>query len=151
MDATRARPWRGDPETPPMPLWFEPDRSAQHLQWVVAAALVLALIVVVSLAVRELRLAPWSLDAADDSTASTILPREAMSVPVLALAAGQRVLVGELRPDAVAQLRSLKLLKRLEEPGPLGVREVRAYQGVTLVFEPFERAGAPRVAAIYLQ
>jgi hypothetical protein len=151
MDASRARPWRADPATPSMPLWFEPDRRTEHLQWVVAAALVLALLVVVSITVRELRFASWSADISDDSTSSTVLPREAMSVPVLALAAGQRVLVGEARPDAVAQLRSLKLLKRMEEPVPLGVREVRAYQGVTLVFEPFERAGAPRLAAIYLQ
>ena len=47
--------------------------------------------------------------------------------------------------------RALAFDKFLEEQGPLGVREVRAYQGVTLVFEPFERAGDPRVAAIYLQ
>ena len=37
----------------------------------------------------------------------------------------------------------------------VGVREVRAYQlagtKFILVFEPFERHGAPRVAAIYLQ
>lgn len=69
----------------------------------------------------------------------------------LVLAPGREVHVGEARPDAVASLGSLTLLKRTEEAGPLGAREVRAYQGVTLVFEPFERAGDPRVAAIYLQ
>jgi len=39
--------------------------------------------------------------------------------------------------------------------GPLGAREIRSYQlagtKFILVFEPFERRGEPRVAAIYLQ
>ena len=74
-----------------------------------------------------------------------------MSVPALVLAGGRQIHVGEARPDAVAGLGSLPLLKRTEDAGPFGAREVRAYQGMTLVFEPFERAGAPRVAAIYLQ
>ena len=51
--------------------------------------------------------------------------------------------------------RRSTLVSQAEEQGPLGVREVRAYQlagtKFILVFEPFERRGAPRVATlIYL-
>jgi hypothetical protein len=139
MDATRA------------PLSFERDPAAEHLQWAVAAGLVTALLVIGLLAVRELRFAPPSFVDADDAPSSTDVPREAVSVPLLILTAGHHVEVGEPRLDALAQLGSLPLLKRAEETGPLGTREVRSYQGLTLVFEPFERAGDSRVAGIYLQ
>ena len=138
MDATRAR------------LSFEREHVGEHAQWVLMAALAAAASLVTSLVVRELRFAP-SLDAGAEAATSTGLPSDAISVPALVLAEGHQVRVGELRTDAMGQLAALRLLNRTEEQGPLGVREVRAYQGVTLVFEPFERAGDPRVAAIYLQ
>jgi len=47
------------------------------------------------------------------------------------------------------------LVNQTLERGPIGTREIRSYQlGGTrfiMVFEPFERQGEPRVAAIYLQ
>jgi hypothetical protein len=129
---------------------LESDHLAEHLQWAATAAVVAMAIVLVSLIVRELRFAS-SFGATSDAAGATVLPREAVSVPTLVLAEGRHVRVGESRSDALAQLASLKLLKRIDEAGPLGAREVRSYQGVTLVFEPFERAGDPRVAAIYLQ
>jgi hypothetical protein len=138
MDATRPR------------LSFQPAHVTDRLQWGFGLALAAAAIVVLSLLVRELRFAP-SFDAAGESSSSPAVPREAVSVPTLVLAAGHQVRVGEPRVDAMAQLATLKLLKRTEEHSALGAREVRAYEGVTFVFEPFERAGDSRVAAIYLQ
>jgi hypothetical protein len=139
MDATRTR------------LSFEQDHLAQHVQWIIATALLAVAVVVASLVVREVRFAPAALAGETESASATVMPRDAVSVPTLVLAAGGAVHVGEPRTDAVASLGSLTLLKRTEEQGPLGAREVRSYQGVTLVFEPFERAGDARVAAIYLQ
>jgi len=64
--------------------------------------------------------------------------------------------VGDARDAALARLdQTVHLAQAEQERGPLGAREVRAYQlagyEVILVFEPFERRGAPRLAAIYLQ
>ena len=132
-------------------LSLESDHLADHLHWAAFAAIVVIAIVLASLIVRELRFASSFGAATSEVAAATVLPREAVSVPTLVVAEGRHVRVGEARSDAIAQLASLKLLKRTDEAGPLGAREVRAYQGVTLVFEPFERAGDPRVAAIYLQ
>ena len=139
MDATRAR------------LSFAPDHVREHVEWAVAAALVAATVLIGSIVVRELRFAPWDLRATPAPPVATVMPAEAVSVPMLVLAAGREVRVGELRASALDSLGSMRLVKRAEESAPLGTREVRAYQGMTLVFEPFERAGDSRVAAIYLQ
>jgi len=127
------------------------DHAVEHVQWIATAGLIAALVLIGALGVRELRAAVSLGIATDDVAESTLVSREAVSVPTLVVGADQRLRLGELRSDAVAQLAALKLLRRTEEAGPLGLREVRTYQGVALVFEPFERAGAPRVAAIYLQ
>jgi hypothetical protein len=139
MDATRAR------------LGFEPDRVREHAEWAAAAALVVVAVLIGSIVVRELRFAPWDLRATPVPAVATVVPAEAVSVPMLVLAAGREVRVGELRASALDSLGSMRLVTRAEESAPLGTREIRAYQGVTLVFEPFERAGDSRVAAIYLQ
>jgi len=139
MDATRTRPS------------FEPYHVSEHVEWAVAAALVAATLFVGSIVVRELRFAPWARGSAPPPAAATVVPAEAVSVPMLVLAAGHQIRVGELRASALDSLGSLPLVKRAEERAPTGTREVRSYQGVTLVFEPFERSGDSRVAAIYLQ
>jgi hypothetical protein len=139
MDATRAR------------LGFEPDHVREHAEWAAAAALVVVAVLIGSIVVRELRFAPWDLRATPVPAVATVVPAEAVSVPMLVLAAGREVRVGELRASALDSLGSMRLVTRAEESAPLGTREIRAYQGVTLVFEPFERAGDSRVAAIYLQ
>ena len=139
MDATRAR------------LSFGEHHVSERVEWAMAAVIFAVAVVVAWLLVRELRVAPWAFNNAAESTAASVMPREAVSVPLLVLAAGREVHIGEARADAVASLESLPLLKRTEEAGRLGAREVRSYQGVTLVLEPFELAGDPRVVAIYLQ
>ena len=151
MDATRARSWLAEAATPRRRLSFEQHQTSEPVEWVVVVAILAVAILFGSLLVRELRFAPWAFDSTPEPAASTVMPREVVSVPALVLAAGREVHVGEARADAVASLGSLTLLKRSEEQGRLGSREVRSYQGVTLVFEPFERAAEPRVAAIYLQ
>jgi hypothetical protein len=126
--------------------------------WLIAAALLGATFLVGALVVRELRDAPRAVAAATEpvSPTSVSVPSDAVSVPTLLLGAGNEIRVGDARGDALARLdAAVTLLKQAEERGPLGAREVRAYQlagtKFILVFEPFERRGAPRVAAIYLQ
>ena len=139
MDATRPRPSiSGD--------------------WLIAAALLGATLLVGVLVVRELHDAPRAVAATTEpaSATSVAVPSDAVSVPTLMLGAGNEIRVGDARGDALARLdATVTLVKQAEERGPLGPREIRAYQlagtKFILVFEPFERRGAPRVAAIYLQ
>src|ERR1044071_271894 len=139
MDATRTRPSiSGD--------------------WFIAAALLGATLLVGALVVRELRDAPRAPATAPEATtgAGAAMTADAVSVPTLMLGAGNEIRVGDARGDALARLdATVTLIKQTDERGPLGAREIRAYQlagtKFILVFEPFERRGAPRVAAIYLQ
>jgi hypothetical protein len=128
--------------------------------WLIAAALLGATILVAALVVRELRNVPRATAAAaaaeSASAGSVSMPADAVSVPTLMLGAGNDIRVGDARDAALAHLdKTVTLLKQSEERGPLGAREIRAYQlagtKFILVFEPFERRGAPRLAAIYLQ
>jgi hypothetical protein len=125
--------------------------------WFIAAALLAATLLVGVLVVRELRGAPRAVAAAEPATpADVAVPADAVSVPTLLLGAGNEIRVGDARAEALTRLdASVTLVSQAEERGPLGMREVRAYQlsgtKFILVFEPFERRGAPRVAAIYLQ
>ena len=137
MDATRPR------------LSFEHEDFAEHLRPVVVAAGVVLALIVVSLLVREIRFAPRALTTS--TAAASGAPSEVVSVATLVLAADRQIRVGDPKPDTIARLAAQTLVGRTEESGPFGTREIRAYAGFTLVFEPFARAGDPRVAAIYVQ
>jgi hypothetical protein len=124
--------------------------------WFIAAALLAATLLVGVLVVRELRGAPRAVAGEPAPPANAAVPSDAVSVPTLLLGAGNEIRVGDARAEALARLdASVTLVSQAEEQGPLGVREVRVYQlagtKFILVFEPFERRGSPRVAAIYLQ
>jgi hypothetical protein len=134
MDATRTR------------LSFEHDRLAQRLHHTLLVAMVMLALVVVSLLVREIRFAPRGVS----TRAAAASGAEGVSVGTLVLAADRQIQVGDAKPDAIARLASQTLVERSEERGPFGMREVRTYAGFTLVFEPLERAGESRVAAIYV-
>ena len=127
-------------------------------EWVAAAAFLAATLVVGSLVVRELRVAPQAFGDGGEktSTASAGVPLEAVSVPKLMLGEANEIGVGDRVDVAVARLGAgVVLTKTAVERGPLGPREVRSYElsgtRFILVLEPFERGGEPRVAAIYLQ
>jgi hypothetical protein len=133
-------------------------RSSVSGDWLIAAALLGATLVVAVLVVRELHVAPRAIASVSEpvSATSASVPSDAVSVPTLMLGAGNEIRVGDPRGDALARLdAAVTLVKQVEERGPLGAREIRSYQlagtKFILVFEPFERRGEPRVAAIYLQ
>jgi hypothetical protein len=125
-------------------------------EWFTAALFLLGTLVIAVLVVRELRVAPRPNTAPAEPTSSVpSVPAEAVSIPALALGQANEIKVGDAMTDAVARLgTSVRLIKQSTERGPLGQREIRTYQlagtSFILVFEPFERRGALRVAAIYL-
>jgi hypothetical protein len=127
-------------------------------EWLTAAAFLAATLVVGALVARELRGTPQAFaDGTEQSaTISADVPADAVSVPKLMLGEAHEIRVGDRTEDALARLDAgVVLIKTALEQGPLGPREVRSYElsgtRFILVLEPFERRGAPRVAAIYLQ
>ncbi len=135
-------------------------RFAPTFEWLVAALFLAATLAVGLLLVREFRSAPAPAPAPSlaEPTAGTgpTVPERAVSVPALLLMDGAQVRIG----DSAEQIRqvlgtSSEVGAPVTEPAPLGPRTIRTYerQGTRflLVFEPFERKGAPRVAGIYLQ
>jgi hypothetical protein len=135
-------------------------RLAPALEWFVAAVFLLATLGVASLIVRELRTAPASptpvAAAAMPAALPVAVPARAISVPVLLLIDGRQVRVGDTVEQVAKTLgRAAEVGTQVVDRGALGERLTRFYehQGTRflLVFEPFERRGALRVAAIYLQ
>ena len=129
-------------------------------EWLTAIVLLVGTLSVGLLIVRELRVTPAasaSASATDPASSSpTAVPADAVSVPTLMVGGDREIKVGDRADDALAQLgASVTLVKQTQERGPIGAREIRSYQlagtRFILVFEPFERRGEPRVAAIYLQ
>lgn len=138
-------------------------RFGSAIEWGLAAVFILGVMGIGSVVVRELR----TLTAAMPVSAREVraitpaappagVPARAVSVPVLLLPQGKDVRVGDSASQIAARLgREAEVGTQTVERAPLGERLTRFYEhgGVrfVLVFEPFERDGEPRVAAIYLQ
>jgi hypothetical protein len=145
MDAIRTRPR--------FPL-------APVFEWVVAALFLIATFAVGSMIVRELRPTPvvQAVPAAARPVVASIpaaVPPRAVSVPVLPFLDGKEVRVGETVSAVATRLgRSAESGRQEVDRGSLGERLTRFYDYAgsrfILVFEPFERNGEMRVAAIYL-
>ena len=130
-------------------------RLSSSGEWLTAAVFLAATLLVGSLVVRELRGVPQAFSGPTEQPSAAV-PPEAVSVPALMLGAANEIRVGDRADAAVSRLDAgVVLVKTTVESGPLGPREVRSYElsgtRFILVFEPFERRGEPRVAAIYLQ
>jgi hypothetical protein len=137
-------------------------RFGSALEWLVAAAFIVALIAVGSIVWRELRTATATLPViAHEPQAETAappagVPARAVSVPVLLLPGGNAVRVGEGVAAIAARLgRQAEVGTQTVERARFGERLTRFYEHLgtrfVLVFEPFEEKGEPKVAAIYLQ
>jgi hypothetical protein len=129
------------------------------VEWVVAVVFLCSTLLVASLIVRELRTAPGAAQPVSIAAPVTALPEavpaRAISVPTLMLLDGRQIRVGETlaHVDGVVGWR-VAAGRQVVDRGALGQRITRFYdhQGTSfvLVFEPFERGGALRIAAIYL-
>ena len=136
------------------------SRFGPVLEWLIAAAFLLATLAVASLIVRELR-APVPVRVAQPAarpqpaSIPSAVPARAVSVPVLPFLDGKEVRVGETAAAVATRLgRAAESGRQEVDRGALGERLTRFYEyGGTrfiIVFEPFERNGEPRVAGIYL-
>jgi hypothetical protein len=134
-------------------------RLAPVFEWVVAALFLLATVFVGSMILRQLRPNPTPniAPAARPIVASipAAVPPRAVSVPVLPFLDGKEVRVGETVSTVATRLgRAAESGRQEIDRGSLGERLTRFYEYAgsrfILVFEPFERNGEARVAAIYL-
>jgi len=136
-------------------------RFVSVLEWTAAAVVLAALAALGSIAAREIR----TLNAVTPVIAGETLPdpavpagipSRAVSVPMLLLEDGLTVRVGEgLETVALRLGGATETRPAAVERAPNGERLTRFYDYAgarfVLVFEPFERKGEPRIAAIYLQ
>lgn len=139
-----------------MPLRFE-----SFIEWAVAAAFILAMLAAGSVAVREARtvnaVTPViAREVLPDSPVPAGVPSRAVSVPVLLLADGKAIRVGDsLSAIALRLGRQAEVGTQSVERAPNGERLARFYEHAgtrfVLVFELFQRDAEPRIAAIYLQ
>jgi hypothetical protein len=132
---------------------------APVFEWVVAALFLVATVVVGSMILRQLTPTPSVrvIPAARPVIASipAAVPPRAVSVPVLPFLDGKEVRIGETVSVVAARLgRAAESGRQEVDRGSLGERLTRFYEYAgsrfILVFEPFERNGEVRVAAIYL-
>lgn len=135
-------------------------RLAPLVEWLVAAAFLSATVAVGSLVVRELR-GPAQINVSTGAARPLVasippaVPARAVSVPVLPFLDGKEIRVGETAEAVAARLgRAAEVGRQSVDRGTLGERLTRFYEYAgskfILVFEPFERNGEVRVAAIYL-
>jgi hypothetical protein len=138
-------------------------RVGSAVEWVVAAAFLLATLAVGSLVLRELRAAasagpetPRATLTATSAALPTAVPEKAVSVPLLILAQEKEVRVGDTAARVAAVLgREAETGVQQTDIGPLGERTTRFYDfsgtRFALVFESPSRSGDVKVTAIYLQ
>lgn len=137
------------------------SRLAPVFEWLVAAAFLCATVAVASLIVRELRTASPVRAVAHEAarpivaTVPPAVPAKAVSVPVLPFIDGKEIRVGETVSAVARRLgRAAESGRQEIDRGSLGERLTRFYEyegaRFIVVFEPFERNGEARVAAIYL-
>jgi|SRR6516164_2924880 hypothetical protein len=135
-------------------------RFGSALEWAVAAAFLAATIGVATLILHDLRgagirpAAPASAALVVNDVPSSV-PKGAVSLPVLSLADGKSVRIGDSVANVSATLGSAAETGREQaDQGRLGERLTRFYDYAgfrfVLVYEPFERNGERRVSAIYL-
>ena len=129
-------------------------------EWVAAAGILVALLVVASGVLRDVRtvspIMPVSAREATLPAPTASVPERAISVPLLLLPDGVEIRVGDADRDVRAELATaIDLGPVAVERGVRGERQTRMlqYQNVrfALVVEPFEQEVEPRVAAIYLK
>ncbi|MBI4478116.1 MAG: hypothetical protein HY654_13155 [Acidobacteria bacterium] len=133
-------------------------RLRPALEWLVAAAFLIATLAVASMIVQELRAArpSPSTPAAEVTLPPPSVPPRAISVPVLLLLDGKQLRLGDTLEQVSGLLgRSAEMGTQEIGRGALGERLTRHYDHAgtrfILVFEPFELNGRPRVAGIYIQ
>ena len=134
-------------------------RISAIVEWLIAAAFLFATFAVGAMIARELRGTPAQRRAPELQPIAVSIPAavpaRAVSVPVLPFIDGKEIRVGESLAAVVAKLgRAAEVGRQEVDRGALGERITRFYDYAgsrfIVVYEPFERNGEIRVAAIYL-
>jgi hypothetical protein len=136
-------------------------RFGPILEWVLAALVMAAALAVGSVAFREIRTvrAVMPVIAGEQSLyydAPAGIPSRAVSVPLLLLANGQEVRIGDRASEVAARLGSAAtIVSESVERSAVRERLVRFYSDLgvqfAVVYEAIEGSAEPRVAAIYLR
>ena len=135
-------------------------RLAPVVEWLIAVAFLCATVAVASLVVRELQ-GPVRVRAETGiarplvASIPAAVPARVVSVPMLPFLDGKEIRVGETAAAVAARLgRAAENGRQDIDRGTVGERLTRFYEYAgskfIVVFEPFERNGEARVAAIYL-
>jgi hypothetical protein len=134
-------------------------RLAAMLEWAVAASFLTATVAVAVMILAQFRPMPVAHATGVarplvETTPAAIPPR-AVSVPLLPFVDGRNIRVGETLSAVALRLgRAAETGQQEVDRGSLGERLTRFYEHsgsrFILVFEPFERNGEQRIAAIYL-
>jgi hypothetical protein len=134
-------------------------RLAPVFEWIVAAMFLAATVGVGAMILSELRPAPVPQTPPGErqivASIPAAVPPGAVSVPVLPFLDGKEVRIGDTASAIATRLgRAAESGRQEVDRGSLGERLTRFYDYAgarfILVFEPFERNGEARVAAIYL-
>lgn len=136
-------------------------RFESFVEWAVAAAFIVAALAAGSVVVREFRtvnaVTPViAREAVPPASVPAGVPSRAVNVPVLLLADGNVIRVGDSLSEIALRLgRQAEAGRQSVDAAPNGERLTRFYDHVgtrfVLVFEPLQRDAEPRIAAIYLQ
>lgn len=136
------------------------SRLGSFLEWLIAAALIAAVLGAGSVVVREIRtlraVAPVIAEEAAVLDPPAGVPPRTVSVPMLVLADGQELRVGARASEVLAlvgQAAQVGVDAVERAAGRERLTRVYSYIGsrFALVFEPAEADDDPRVVAIYLQ
>lgn len=134
-------------------------RLSAALEWLIAAVFLAATLSVTVMIVRELRGSPSAVSAAPAAaelpSRPPSIPAQAVAVPILALADGTELHIGDTLSSISTRLgRAAESGRQEVDAGRIGDRLTRFYdtQGTRfiLVFEPLRRNGEQRLAAIFL-
>lgn len=135
-------------------------RFGAIVEWAVAAAAMVAVVVLGLFAERQARtvsavtpVIAREVPAPFIATPAAI-PPGAVSLPMLVLNDGKDIHIGQTVSDVIAQIGSrAEVTEPSMERVPHGQRVTRSYEhgGIRfrLVFEPFDKGAEPRVAGIY--
>ncbi len=135
-------------------------RFAPLFEWLIAAAFLAATVSVGAMIVNELkatsRRQPARAAVLPAVNVPAGVPARAVSVPLLPLPDGKELRIGDTLASVAARLgRAAESGRQEVDRGSFGERLTRFYEYAgsrfILVFEPVEREGEVKVAAIYLQ
>jgi hypothetical protein len=135
-------------------------RLGAILEWLLAAAVIVAAVSVGSVALREVRtvraVMPVIAREARPGQAPAGLPPRSVAVPMVLLGDGREVRLGDRAADVAARLgAAVRVVSESIERSDAHARITRFYDYLglqfVLVFEAPQPAAEPHVAAIYLR